>query len=280
MPLGFIVDSNSKVLGSKHTTSVPNIISKYEYINNLIGQKLVFLILPHSFLGCELYINFISSDSIPLFLSKDIGYESFEAIVNSYEPEFIICPEDFKPVNNEYDFIDNISDLKLYRLGRQKNLSYSDDICVLASTSGSTGSPKLVAQTSDNILTNTKQIVKSLDIRNSSIAFLSLPLSYTFGMSVLNCQLYANANAVISDSSLISKETLELILESNVTLLPGVPATFEQLLAFRFFSSKYATHIKILIQAGGNMRPNLPVASHRPLNRNKIQINELLLEEK
>lgn len=257
MPLRFIVDSNSEVLGSSHTTNVPNVLSKYEYITNLIGQKLVFLILPHSFLGCELYINFISSDSIPLFLSEDIGSESFAAIVSSYEPEFIICPENFKPINNEYEFIDNISDLKLYRLSRQKNLSYSNDICVLASTSGSTGSPKLVAQTFDNILTNTQQIVKSLRIKNSSIAFLSLPLSYTFGMSVLNCQLYANANAVVSDSSLISRETLKLILQSQVTLLPGVPATFEQLLAFRFFSSKYATHVKTLIQAGGNMREDI-----------------------
>ena len=165
MPLRFIVDSNSEVLGSSRTTNIPAVMSKYEYITNLIGKKLVFLILPHSFLGCELYINFISSDSIPLFLSEDIGSESFAAIVSSYEPEFIICPENFKPINSEYEFIYNISDLKLYRLKRQKNLSYSNDICALASTSGSTGSPKLVAQTFDNILTNTKQIVKSLSIK-------------------------------------------------------------------------------------------------------------------
>ena len=63
------------------------------------------------------------------------------------------------------------------------------DLAVLLSTSGSTGSPKLVRLSLANVLANARSIATYLGIRDTDRAITSLPLHYCYGLSVLNSHL-------------------------------------------------------------------------------------------
>ena len=64
----------------------------------------------------------------------------------------------------------------------------SDDLGLLLSTSGTTGSPKLVRLSYENYLNNSKDIIFSLDLKNNSV-ITTLPFNYTYGLSVINTHL-------------------------------------------------------------------------------------------
>ncbi len=72
---------------------------------------------------------------------------------------------------------------------------------MLLSTSGSTGSPKLVRLSRANIEANARSIAAYLDLRPTDRAMTSLPLHYCYGLSVLTSHLVAGASVVLTDLS-------------------------------------------------------------------------------
>ena len=79
------------------------------------------------------------------------------------------------------------------------------DLALLLSTSGSTGSPKLARLSARNIQSNAEAIVRSLRIRPADRAITTLPMSYCYGLSVLNSHLLAGASLVLSVRSVVDE---------------------------------------------------------------------------
>lgn len=130
------------------------------------------------------------------------------------------------------------------------------DLAVLLSTSGSTGSPKLVRLSATNVQANAESIAEYLAITPSQQAITSLPLSYSYGLSVLNSHLAAGATILLSELSVSDPGFLELIERCGVTSLAGVPYSYE-LLDRAGGLSKLPSTLKTLTQAGGRMAPAL-----------------------
>ena len=63
------------------------------------------------------------------------------------------------------------------------------ELGLLLSTSGSTGSPKLVRLSRQNVQANAESIAQALRIRPDDRAVTSLPLHYCYGLSVLHSHL-------------------------------------------------------------------------------------------
>ena len=108
------------------------------------------------------------------------------------------------------------------------------DLAVLLSTSGSTGSPKLVRLSRANVVANARSIAAYLGIRDDDRAITSLPLHYCYGLSVLNSHLVAGAGIVLTELSVADECFWTLAAESRATSLAGVPYTFELLDASGF----------------------------------------------
>ena len=68
-----------------------------------------------------------------------------------------------------------------------------DDLALLLSTSGSTGSPKLVRLSHTNLVANAAAIAEYLDIRETDRAATTLPMSYCYGLSVIHSHLLRGA---------------------------------------------------------------------------------------
>ncbi len=128
------------------------------------------------------------------------------------------------------------------------------DLAALLSTSGSTGSPRLVRLSAANLQANAESIAAYLPLREDDLAALSLPLHYCYGLSVLHTHLLRGAGVLLSDASVVDPCFWAAAREHGATSLAGVPHTFELLERVGLDEVAPAT-LRYLTQAGGAMSP-------------------------
>ena len=127
------------------------------------------------------------------------------------------------------------------------------DLALLLSTSGSTGSPKLVRLSHDNLISNADAIVAALTITPADRAVTSLPLHYCFGLSVLHSQLRAGATAVLWHGSVTEPDIADVLRRNRVTLLPATPHLVDLFDVQGVLGG--LPSLRLLAQAGGALPP-------------------------
>ena len=131
----------------------------------------------------------------------------------------------------------------------------SDDLSVLLSTSGSTGSPKFVRLSRDAIISNAFAIAKSQDLCADSRASAHLDIHYSYGMSVLFSHLACGSSVAFSRYSFMEKEFWAHLEEQKVSHLPGVPFHYQMMRRLRL-ERMNLSHLKVMTQAGGHLDPD------------------------
>jgi acyl-CoA synthetase (AMP-forming)/AMP-acid ligase II len=130
------------------------------------------------------------------------------------------------------------------------------DLALLLSTSGSTGNAKLVRLSARNVGSNAAAIAEYLEIGPADRAITSLPLSYSYGLSVLNSHLAAGASLALTERSVAEPEFRMLMERHGVTSLAGVPHSYELMDRVGLLDRLPRT-LRTLTQAGGRMEPDM-----------------------
>ena len=130
------------------------------------------------------------------------------------------------------------------------------DLAVLLTTSGSTGSPRFVRLSRRNVLSNAAQIVKSLGIADEDRGLASLPLSYSFGMSVLTSHALVGSPVVLPRGTAVEESFWADVRDQGVTFIPGVPTTYVMFKRLGF-TDRDLPALRALIQAGGALQVDL-----------------------
>jgi acyl-CoA synthetase (AMP-forming)/AMP-acid ligase II len=130
------------------------------------------------------------------------------------------------------------------------------DLAVLLPTSGSTGNPKFVRLSKAAVLSNAEAIADVLGIDDAEVAPTSLPLHYSYGLSVLNSHLLRGATVVVEATGVMGRPFWQAVDEHKITSLAGVPYHYEMLKRLRFDPAKYPT-LRTITQAGGKLREDL-----------------------
>ncbi|WP_233611572.1 AMP-binding protein [Amycolatopsis sp. WAC 01376] len=141
------------------------------------------------------------------------------------------------------------------------------ELALLLSTSGSTGSPKAVRLSAGNLRANAAAIAGYLDIRSDDRAVASLPLSYCYGLSVVNSNLLRGACLLLTERSVLDPEFWTLVRDRGATSLHGVPHTFA-LLDRIGFDRLDLPSLRYVTQAGGRLDPT-KVAEYAELGRRR-----------
>lgn len=249
--IDFICKSKSTLIFSDQTTDIDGLLIGNSKLVDSLDREVVFVLLPDHEIALQLYIILMVTESVPLFIPETISNIALARMVDAFHPSKIIVPPSRKGLPSDFSEVLTTSSYVMLQSSKKRNQRLDSKLCLLAATSGSTGSPKLVPQTHENIRINTHQICDALKLTCEDVALATLPLSYTFGMSVVNCQLMTSGTVVASDFNFLSKKTLKSILANNISLLAGVPTHFDQMLSARFFESRYARGIRKYLQAGG-----------------------------
>jgi long-chain acyl-CoA synthetase len=140
--------------------------------------------------------------------------------------------------------------------GRADTSPVHPDLAVLLGTSGTTGSSKFVRLSSQNVQSNATSIATYLSLTEDERPITSLPLQYSFGLSVLNSHWIAGAAVVLTTESVIQRPFWDRFAARECTSLAGVPYTY-QMLERAGFRDLHLPSLRTLQQAGGALDAKL-----------------------
>lgn len=216
------------------------------------------------------YLGTIDSGHAVALLDDSLAPAFKSRLIELYEPEFIFSTEpgsDFGPMKSSYCAMSTPCDeLCCWRRERASGSAIHPDLALLLSTSGSTGSPKFVRLTRANVESNARSIVQALRIDASQRPVTSLPIHYSYGLSVLNSHLVAGAAVVLTDEAVTLRPFWDIVGEQECTSFAGVPYSYE-ILRRLDIEAMNVPALRIMTQAGGKLNPTLVSLFHERIAR-------------
>jgi long-subunit acyl-CoA synthetase (AMP-forming) len=103
------------------------------------------------------------------------------------------------------------------------------ELAVLLTTSGSTGSPKLVRLSRKNISEDNKLSDDIFNLDASVRMTMVLPICYAWGLSVACAVLEAGGTLVMTRKTVMDAELADVMLDARATHFAGVPYMYEVL---------------------------------------------------
>ena len=214
-------------------------------------RSLVFLICKNTFANVAAYIGFLQKRVVPILLSHTIDEELYNNLLKIYQPQFIWCPSDFCADEPFYE----TNGYKL--IARDSEIPELDkDLAIMLTTSGSTGSPKFVRQSYQNIQSNTESIVNYLEINKDDRAITTMPMNYTYGLSIIQSHLMAGASIVLTELSFFDNGFWKEFKNLEVTNFGAVPYTYQMLDKLHFLRMDLP-QLRYITQAGGRLGEEL-----------------------
>lgn len=262
------VSSHKALVSVNETVAYDELKSRGEELAAMIpGRSLILNMatnVPEFVVG---YTGFLRSGSVQLLVSDAIAPESLENLISVYSPAYAFVPESItiqgkvKRVCRGY---------KLVVMENVKTYDMHPDLALLLSTSGTTGSPKMVRLCYKNIQSNTASIIQYLGIGPEECTITTMPLSYSYGLSILNTHLLAGATVVMTEASVMSREFWNLLRDKAVTSFGGVPYFFEMLKKLKFERMELPS-LRYFTQAGGKLSTELAAEFTKVCLQKKIR---------
>ena len=218
-------------------------------------RSLVFLVCENCTESITAYVGFLRKKIVPVLINPKIDAEMLGILLEAYKPQYIFCPKNWHADGKE------IFVFGKHHLLETENKTVPDlnpELAVLITTSGSTGSPKLVMQSYKNIVSNANSIAEYLDIQADDRAITTMPMSYTYGLSIIQSHLLKGARIITTEKTLMDKDFWTLLKEQQATSFGGVPYIYEMLKRLRFGRMELPS-LKYITQAGGKLSKELAI---------------------
>lgn len=235
------------------------LLSIQKAIKKVVGARCLVVSLCQNSIGSAIgYVSFLNEKMVPIMLNAHMEKDLLSNLLNIYLPSYIWMPVNLA-VTKEYEGMNSVFEIYDYVLvetNYEKTYPLYDELALLLTTSGSTGSPKFVRQSYANIFANAKSIVEYLKLDETERPITTLPMNYTYGLSIINSHLLVGATILITDKSLMQKEFWSFFKENQATSFGGVPYTYEMLYKLRFMRMDLPS-LRTMTQAGGKITTEL-----------------------
>ncbi|WP_445970326.1 AMP-binding protein [Agromyces sp. ZXT2-3] len=204
------------------------------------GRRLVFLAGANTVDAVVTYLAALVAGHPVLLLPAGIDGAALDALAGRYAPDIVVRADG--------------SGFELTDVSAGAPHALHPELALLASTSGSTGSPKLVRLSRTNVTANARSIAEYLGLTPDDRAATTLPLGYCYGLSVVNSHLVAGASLLLTDRSVVEPAFWGDFASLGATSFAGVPFTFE-LLETTDFAERDLPDLRYVTQAGGRLAP-------------------------
>lgn len=222
-------------------------------VKDIPSRSLIFLVCDNCRESITAYIGCLRKRVVPVLVNPKIDDEMLNDLLESYKPQYIFCEKDWFSCGEE---IFAFGEHRLLKTEVTLGSDLNPELAVLITTSGSTGSPKLVMQSYKNIISNAKSIAEYLDIKQDDRAITTMPMSYTYGLSIIQSHFLMGAAIITTRKTLMSKSFWSLLKEQGATTFGGVPYIFEMLKLLHFDKMELPS-IRYITQAGGKLSKEL-----------------------
>lgn len=225
-----------------------------EVLQKVPRPALAFLFAGNSVAGVAAYLACLA-ERMPLGLGEP-GEGARDRVVAAYQPTVVLTAEgDAMPAG--YQRLPGVPNdaLALWLRTDAATLTVAPHpgLALLLSTSGSTGDAKFVRLSAGNLAANACAIADYLALGSGELAVQSLPLHYSYGLSVLNSHLVAGGAVMLTGHSFMRPEFWRAVGEAGCTSFAGVPYMYETLARLRMNPAAHPA-LRTMTQAGGHLR--------------------------
>ncbi len=242
------------LINDKKKVSYDEIVKNSKNFDKIIGENSVSLLIADNNINfIKGYIGFLSKKkNISILIDESFNTDFFRKIVSLYRPNYIFLPLKFKKLFKEFKTIHKAHDYLILKTHFSKHAKLNFKNFLLLSTSGTTQNPKFVRLSSQNIETNTKNIIKYLKIKSNHKSITTMPLGYSYGLSILNSHLATGAQTVITKNTIFEKKFWDILKLEKINSFGGVPEFYEFLQKLNF-NKRIEENLKYMTQAGGKL---------------------------
>ena len=246
-------NNNALITEKSEVIKYKTLLNFSENISACIKSRcLVFLICNNNVETISAYIGFLNSDCAIMLVDEKLNDLNLNKLISIYKPKFIFLKKKKLNVFDNYISVYTFKNYELIKIKKEHKKKINDQLLLLISTSGSTGSAKNVRLSYKNVHENTHSIIDYLNICENDISITTLPMSYVYGLSIINTHLSSGCSIVLNNYSVIDKKFRHMLEKNKVTNFGGVPYTYQMLdkVDFYKFNLKY---LKYTTLAGGKL---------------------------
>lgn len=242
--LAFVDDSRTKVTYGELADFTE------KFTDAIGGRTLVALLCRNTVASAAGFAASMSGRIVPLLIGASVDAALRDSLILEYSPKYLWAPQDLG-LADRGDVIFGAYGYELIKRDVAPPSMY-EELSLLLTTSGSTGSPKLARHTYKNVEANAEHIAQFFGLDENERAMLDLPMQYTYGLSVLYSHLYAGAQTILSERHVVEMDYWTLFKECGATSITGVPYCYEMMKKLRVMRMNLPT-LKTLSQGGGKL---------------------------
>ena len=194
------------------------------------------------------YIFAIKYNCQIIILDENHTNEFIKKTIKNFKPNYIFYPRSKKKILKKKNLL--ISDYYLCNLEKKIDNKINKKNSLILTTSGTTSNPKFVRISQQNIFENTYQIQKYLKINKTHKTITTLPMAYSYGLSVINTHLEFGGRIYLNDISPVNINFWKTIKSKQINSFSTVPQLCEFLKKIKFHKL-LSKNLKYLTVAGG-----------------------------
>lgn len=219
------------------------------------ARKLIFILCQNTMGTMAAHIACMEKKIVPLMISSHMDEVLRSTLIETYKPEYLWIPEwmldqfsDMEVMARKYEYV-------LVKTCYESPILYKD-LAMLLTTSGSTGSPKLVRHSYRNLYANAENVAAFFGFNENDRPLIDLQLHYTMGLNVACSNLYAGATLILTTHNAMEKKYWDYFRAQHITNICGVPYSYDILKRMKFFREDWPD-LRILAEGGGRLTDDM-----------------------
>ena len=200
-------------------------------------RSLVMLLAGNDVRSVSCYLALLRKRCPVILMGQHTDPEHIDRMLQTYRPAFVADAQGVR----EHD---------------KEPAKVHPDLALLLSTSGSTGAQKLVRLSYENLQANCDSIVSYLELTEQERPITTLPMEYTYGLSVIHSHAAVGASIILTDMTFFQPGFWDLVEKWGATSIAGVPYSYEMLQRLRIQRMELPS-VKTMTQAGGHLKTEL-----------------------
>jgi acyl-CoA synthetase (AMP-forming)/AMP-acid ligase II len=212
------------------------------------------------------YLGAIQAGHAIAALNPELDPEFRTELIHRFQPDFIIAPAPpdgaaWNPGERYGKPQPVAADMLMWIALDPYRHAVHPDVALLISTSGSTGSPRFVRLSFNNLLSNAEQINLALANSEADCAMLTTPIFNGYGQSVIHTNLLAGGSFVLTRDRIVSPSFWATVRGCGCSSIGGTPYFYQVLDRLNLHSLR-APALKKFVQTGGRLAEDLTRRFH------------------
>lgn len=243
-----LIDNDNKIKYSELYFLVKQISKKIE------KNSLILIVVENSLDSIISYLSSINSiNSTTIILDSSFQNEFILNTIIKFKPKYLFLPKkielnQYKKISSQFQELKNYEVfLTSFGCVKKNNKNF-----ILLTTSGTTQASKFVRISKNNLIHNTKKIIEFLRINKKHTTITTMPMGYSYGLSIINTHLYIGGKIILNKKSILEKDFWINFKKYKITSFGGVPFFYKLLKKINLNKINFK-YLSYMTQAGGKL---------------------------